>query len=117
MAAEYPGPAEALTQYEAVVHRHTHAERKGAKMPYTSRNGHMFSFLDTDGVMALRLPEDQRREFVTRYRTGPVEQYGRVMTEYVAVPAELLADTPELEVWFDRSYQWIGTLKPKPTKR
>lgn len=117
MAAEYQGPAEALAQYEAVVHRHPHVDRKGAKIPYTSRNGHMFSFLDADGVMALRLPDDLRQAFLSRYGTDPVEQYGRVMTEYVAVPEELLADTPQLQVWFDRSYEWIGTLKPKPTKR
>lgn len=46
---------------------------KGAKNPYTSRNGHMYSFLGSDGA--------------------------------------------ELGSWFLRSFEWIGTLEPKPTKK
>lgn len=113
----YPGPTEALELYERLVDRHPHAERKGAKIPYTSRNGHMYSFLDSDGVMALRLPDELREEFLAEYGTDPVEQYGRVMAEYVAVPEELLEDTSGLLTWFEKSHDWIGTLKPKPTKR
>lgn len=113
----YPGPAEALALYDRLVDRHPETERKGAKIPYTSRNGHMYSFLDSDGVMALRLPEELRHEFLAEYRTDPVEQYGRVMAEYVAIPGELFSDTEELLIWIKRSYDWIGTLKPKPTKR
>jgi TfoX/Sxy family transcriptional regulator of competence genes len=39
------------------------------------------------------------------------------MAEYVAVPEELLDDTSGLLTWFERSHDWIGTLKPKPTRR
>lgn len=92
-------------------------ERKGATMPYTSRNGHMCSFLDKTGSMALRLPPDARTDFLDRYSTTPAEQYGRVMKECVVVPDDLLERTDELRAWFDRSHEWIGTLKPKPTKR
>jgi hypothetical protein len=46
-----------------------------------------------------------------------VEQHGRVMQEFVVVPGELLERTDELAGWFARTYDWIGTLKPKPTKR
>ncbi len=42
----YPGPVEALERYRAVVESSGNGEVKGAKNPYTSRNGHMFSFLD-----------------------------------------------------------------------
>jgi hypothetical protein len=113
----YPGPAGALEMYERLVEGHPEAERKGAKIPYTSRNGHMYSFLASDGVMALRLPDELREEFLAEYGTDPVEQYGRVMAEYVAVPEELLDDTSGLLTWFERSHDWIGTLKPKPTRR
>ncbi len=86
-------------------------------MPYTSRNGHMFSFLEPDGQMALRLSKDLLEEFVERYETAPVERHGSVMKEFVAIPSELLTNTAELGTWFERSYDWIGTLKPKPTTR
>lgn len=113
----YEGPAEALALYETLVAGTPGAQLKGATMPYTSRNGHMFSFLDPSGAMALRLPPDRRADFVATYATGAVEQHGRVMKEYVEVPAGLLANTDELREWFDHSYAWVGTLKPKATAR
>ncbi len=113
----YEGPADALRLFEAVVDAHPSVERKGAKNPYTSLNGHMFSFLDIDGHMALRLSSDDQREFVDQHQTAPVEQHGRIMKEYVAIPDNLLGNADQLGVWFRRSYTYIGTLKPKPTKR
>jgi hypothetical protein len=92
-------------------------EVKGAKNPYTSRNGHMFSFLDADGVMALRLSDELTDEFRSNYESGDVIQYGATMRGYSSVPAELLADIDSLAAWFDRSWEWVGTLPPKPTKK
>ncbi len=114
----YPGPSEALDRYAAVVELSAAGVTvKGAKNPYTSVNGRMFSFLDADGVMALRLPHELHEDFLARYGGGPVMQYGRVMQGYVSVPEELLHNTDELVSWFDTSHDWIGTLRPKPTKK
>ncbi|MDJ0792457.1 MAG: hypothetical protein QNJ71_11225 [Acidimicrobiia bacterium] len=116
--SKYQGPADALGAYQAAVDLSTSgAEVKGAKNPYTSRNGHMFSFLDATGTMALRLSDELTDEFRSRYQSGDVTQYGSTMRGYSSVPAELLADTRELAAWFDRSWEWIGTLPPKPTKK
>ena len=75
----------------------------------------MYSFLDADGMMALRLSDEVTVEFLARYDSGPVHQYGRLMHGYVAVPDDLLHRPDELVEWFDRSHDWIGTLDPKPT--
>jgi hypothetical protein len=116
--SDYPGPEAALECYKAVVAASAgDATVKGAKNPYTSRNGHMFSFLDAAGAMALRLPDALGEEFQSTYDSGPVMAYGSVMRGYVSVPAELFTDTGELATWFDKSYDWIGTLPPKPTKK
>ncbi len=114
---QYPGPAAALEQYLKVLATVPGVERKGAANPYTSRNGHMFSFLDHDGAMALRLPDDAAAEFLDRYESGPVTSYGRTMRGYVRVPAELLAEPTEIGPWVERSHAWIGSLPPKPTRR
>lgn len=113
----YEGPEQALRSYEAVVAGNPDAERKGATMPYTSRNGHMFSFLDAGGTMALALPADRQAEFLDRYDSHVVEEHGRAMKDFVAVPDRLLARTTELQEWFNASYEWTGTRKPKPTTR
>jgi hypothetical protein len=116
--SDYKGPSEALSRYTAVVAQSTgDSTVKGAKNPYTSRNGHMFSFLDEDGTMALRLSDADAEEFLAEYDSGPVMQYGRVMRGYVSVPSELLEHTGELTSWFQKSYEWIGTLPPKATRK
>ena len=50
---------ESLALYERLVATNPEVERKGATMPYTSVNGHMFSFLGKDGGVALRLPAEE----------------------------------------------------------
>ena len=92
-------------------------EVKGAKNPYTSRNGHMFSFLDADGLMALHLSPELETEFRSQYESGPVIQYERTMRGYSSVPSDLFNDSDTLREWYDRAWEWIGTLKPKPTKK
>ena len=115
--AGYQGPPERLAHYERLVDRIPGVERKGATMPYTSHNGHMFTFLDATGSMALRLPPDARHEFIAEYQTRVADQHGHPMKEYVLVPDSLLDRTDELAAWLTRSHDWIGTLKPKPTTR
>jgi hypothetical protein len=113
----YQGPSAALERYRAVVAASGNGEVKGAKNPYTSRNGHMFSFLDADGVMALHLSPELEVEFRSRYESGAVIQYGSTMRGYSSVPDELLDDPETLREWYDRAWEWIGTLQPKPTRR
>jgi TfoX/Sxy family transcriptional regulator of competence genes len=109
--------AERLAWYEKLVATNTKVERKGATMPYTSLNGHMFSLLTREGWLALRLPSDARETFLKKYRTKLCVQYGTVMKEYVQVPDGVLKKTRELQKYFDQSYAYVGSLKPKPTTK
>ena len=113
----YQGPAAALVQYENLIATDEAVDRKGATMPYTSRNGHMFSFLDSTGSMALRLPPGDRETFIETYGTVVAEQHGRIMKDYVVVPDQLLHNTAELQPWFARSHRYVSGLTPKPTTR
>ena len=47
--------AEKLALYEKLVATNPKVERKGAAVPYTSLNGHMFSYLSKEGKLALRI--------------------------------------------------------------
>lgn len=102
-----------LELYEKLVSTMPEVQRKGKTMPYTSHNGHMFSFLTKEGKLSLRLSDEAREAFVKEYGTEPVVQYGAVMKEYVAVPHDLLQDTDKLKQYFEMSYQYIDSLKPK----
>ena len=115
--AKYTGPPESLELYEELVSSLEAVDRKGAANPYTSLNGHMFSFLDKEGTVALRFSDDDWTKFTDTYDSGPSIQYGKTMNSYATVPADLLADTETLAVWFERSHDFIATLKPKPTTK
>ena len=108
---------ELITCFDQLVAAHPPAERKGATMPYTSLNGHMYSYFTKDNFLALKLPETERAEFLIQYQTTLVQQYGIIQKDYVTVPATLLQNTLELLPWFIISYNYVSTLKPKPTTK
>lgn len=115
--ARYPGPPEKLELYQALVSTVAGVEVKGATMPYTSRNGHMTSFLDKDGEVSLRLSEAEREEFIEKHDAHISVQHGAEMKDFVVVPASMLETRDEAGGWFAKSWEWAGTLKPKPTKK
>jgi hypothetical protein len=110
-------PLEKLELYEKLVATNPSVKRKGATVPYTSRNGHMFSYLSKEGKLALRLPVGEREVFLKKYKAKLCEAYGIVQPEYVEVPDSLLSSTRELKKFFDCSYEYVGSLKPKPTSK
>jgi hypothetical protein len=110
-------PPEKLALYEKLVATNPKVERKGDTVPYTSLNGHMFSYLSKEGKLALRLPADVREAFLKKYKAKLCEAYGRVQPEYVEVPDALLAKTADLKKFFESSYKYACSLKPKPTTK
>jgi TfoX/Sxy family transcriptional regulator of competence genes len=112
-----PEYLDSLAAYERLVATNPAVERKGDTMPYTSVNGNMFSLLTRGGKLVLRLPTEERTAFREQYGTGPVVQYGAVMPEYVEVPDALLRDTPAMTPYFQKSYAYGASLRPKPTTK
>ena len=112
-----PIPAGVLEAYDRLIATQQGVARKGATMPYTSVNGHMFSYLSGPGTLALRLPSAERTEFLERHSATLHEAHGVVQQEYVTVPDRLLADTEQLSPYFRASYAYVSALKPKPTTR
>ena len=58
-----------LDFYNKLIRTNPNIERKGKTMPYTSHNGHMFSYLSPEGSMGLRLPDKYREDFMKKYNT------------------------------------------------
>jgi hypothetical protein len=106
-------PPDRLELYEKLIATNPKIERKGAVHPYTSLNGHMFTYLDQTGTMGLRLPEEDVEAFLKKYKTTLFKSYGVVKKDYVTVPDSLLSKTKELQKYLDISYEYVKTLKAK----
>lgn len=104
---------EQMDLYRKLIATNPAITMKGVTMPYTSINGHMFTFLSGSGV-GIRLPEKEREEFLKKYQATLYHTQGTVLKEYVTVPGTLLKKTKELKQYLDLSHQYTGTLKPKP---
>ncbi len=107
---------EKVALYDKLIATNPAIERKGDANPYTSLNGNMFTLLH-QSRLAIRLPENERENFLKKYKTTLYEAYGTVMPEYVAVPDSLLENTKELKKYLDLSFAYAKTLTPKPTKK
>jgi len=110
-------PPKKIALYDELIRTIPEIERKGVTMPYTSFNGHMFTFLSKDGTLGIRLSKEEREDFLTTFQSTLFEQYGAVMNEYVTIPASLLENTNVLKKYLQMSYSYVKTLNPKPTKK
>jgi hypothetical protein len=106
-------PPETLELYEKLIATNAKIERKGDVHPYTSLNGHMFTYLDQTGTLGIRLPKADAEAFVEKYKSKPFESYGVIKKDWVAVPDGMLKKTRELKKYLELSYEYVKTLKPK----
>ena len=111
------GSAGKVALYDELIAMRPEIERKGDANPYTAVNGNMFTILLGSERLGIRLPQEERTKFLKKYGAGLLEAYGAVMKEYVAVPDELLGKTKELAKYLDLSFEYAGTLKPKPAAK
>lgn len=108
-----PSAAAKLALYKKLIATNPDVQIKGRANPYTSCNGHMFTHFAPPGTLAIRMSPDDARAFVKKYKTKPFESYGVVKKDWVVIPDDLLADTRALKKYFDSSYAFVRTLKPK----
>jgi hypothetical protein len=104
---------ERIELYDKLVQTQPEVERKGKSMPFTSCNGHMFSFLSPTGALFLRLPEKEKEAFIKKHKPAAAKQHGKVLMEYVEVPEKLMKDFAEVKRYFNISHSYVQTLKPK----
>lgn len=112
-----PIPAERLAQYDRAIATLPDVARKGATVPYTSLNGHMFSFLTPSGSLVMRLPAGPREAFLERFATTLHVAHGSALKDWVLVPDALLADASALAPHLRASHDYVAAQKPKLTRR
>ena len=56
--------------YDELVKLCPRFERKGKNNPYTSANGHMFSFINKDGEFGIRFSKEVQEKYIKELGTG-----------------------------------------------
>ena len=112
-----PAPAEAVEAFAVATSDLSGAEpRKMFGYSCVFAKGNMFAGLHEAG-MVLRLPEEQRAEFLRLKGAEPFEPMpGRVMREYVVVPKVLLKAPEQLREWVEKSLSYVSSLPAKEKK-
>lgn len=112
-----PVSQEKKDAYDRLLATHPEIERKGKNLLYTSVNGHMFTVFSTEAKLGIRLPRGEREAFLEKFDTTILRSYGHNMPEYVTVPDDMLEDAETLKPYLAMSYDYVTSLKPKPTKK
>ncbi|MGB0915034.1 MAG: hypothetical protein ACPGVI_03135 [Crocinitomicaceae bacterium] len=99
--------------YDELVAKCPDFKRKGKTVPYTSSNGHMFSLINKDGELGIRLSKDAGEAFKEKYNTGDFFSHGAKMRGYVLIPDELLNDLDNLAKYLKLGYNYVMSLDPK----
>ncbi len=82
-------------------------------MTYTSTNGYMFTLLNKDAEIGVRLSKPSQETFKTQYNATEYGSYGAVMRDYIKVPDALLDNTELMVQYFNESYNYVMSLPPK----
>ena len=88
-------------------------ERKGKTMPYTSSNGYMFSLVNKDGEIGIRLPKDQQNKLRDLDGLTEFRSHGAVMRDYVCLSSALLEDDKRVISLLKDAYTFVHSLPPK----
>jgi hypothetical protein len=86
--------------------------RKGKANPYTSANGHMFSQINKDDQLGIRLPKSRQKALAEQFGAGPFKSYGATMRDYVCLTSEMLSE-PALVTWLlEEAFAFVSAMPP-----
>ena len=109
-----PAQQQKIELYKTVINKVDGVELKGKAMPYTSANGHMFSQLNKDGEIGIRLSDDEMKVFFAKFPdSGPFKSYGATMKGYVLIPEDMLAEPDLIAQYLYQGYRYVLSLEPK----
>lgn len=98
--------------FEAAISAANQIERKGNANPYTSANGHMFSQINKDNQLGIRLPKPRQKELLDEYGAGPFKSYGATMRDYVCVTEEMLSDQALIISLLQEGLAFVSAMPP-----
>jgi hypothetical protein len=103
---------EIIARFERAIATSDRIERKGKANPYTSTNGHMFSQINKDDQLGIRLPKPRQKELSEQYGAGPFKSYGATMRDYVCLTGDMLADPGLVERLLEEGFDFVASMPP-----
>ena len=101
-----------IARFELAIAASDRIERKGKANPYTSTNGHMFSQINKDDQLGIRLPKPRQKELSEQYGAGPFKSYGATMRDYVCLTGDMLADPGLVERLLEEGFDFVASMPP-----
>lgn len=98
--------------FEAAISAANRIERKGKANPYTSANGHMFSQINKDDQLGIRLPKPRQKKLLDEYGAGPFKSYGATMRDYVCLTEEMLSDQALITALLEEGLAFVSAMPP-----
>lgn len=101
-----------IALFEGAIAASGQFQRKGKANPYTSANGHMFSQINKDDQLGIRLPKPRQKELLEAYGAGPFKSYGATMRDYVCLTEEMLSDTTLITGLLEEGFAFVSAMPP-----
>lgn len=98
--------------FEAAISAAKQIERKGKANPYTSANGHMFSQINKNDQLGIRLPKSRQKELLARYGAGPFKSYGATMRDYVCLTKDMLEEPGLVAALLEEGLIFVSAMSP-----
>ena len=108
---------ELVALFEAAIDAAPDMERKGKANPYTSANGHMFSQINKDDQLGIRLPKPRQADLLDKYGAGPFKSYGATMRDYVCLTDEMLAAPGLVTALLEEGLAFVSAMPPGGKKK
>lgn len=102
-----------LAIYENLLQKCDRFERKGKTVPYTSANGHMFSFINKEGDLGIRFSKSVQEKYFEKYQTSYFKSHNAVMRGYIHITDKMMMNEDDLVLLLNESYDYVMSLPKK----
>ena len=106
-----------IQAFEAAIAASDRFDRKGKANPYTSANGHMFSQINKEDQLGIRLPKLRQAELLEQYGAGAFKSYGATMRDYVCLTNEMLAAPGLITALLEEGFDFVSAMPPGGKKK
>lgn len=104
---------ENLKIYDEIVAKCERFDRKGKSVPYTSANGHMFSFINKSGEFGIRFSKEVQEKLIKEFNSDYFYSHNAQMKGYVLIPQEIFIDQEKVKDLLNQSYDYVMSLPKK----